>query len=171
MTVVLLNPTTLNPEPSPEAVRRLRQVDERLGMKWMEHTPCWALTVRWRENDPRRETIQKGLTQIGEDYDIGCLFAPDVRPDDIPALAERSMRNHPNTHLRQIAAEIAEYNRAQSDRNLAPVAEQLMEKAEVTVKHRSVMTVYQGTDLTLMKPSTPTKQEREEMRERLNEDV
>ena len=64
--------TPVNPDPPEEIVRRLKQIDPSLNLKFVEYPTTeshidgqrwWAVVLDWEPNDPRHRLIQ--LNQIG----------------------------------------------------------------------------------------------------------
>jgi hypothetical protein len=71
--------------------------------------------------------------------------------------------------VRDLAKQIAAHNAKQSDDNFKPVFEETMNRVEVLVKHRAVMTVFQNGKTTLTRASDTEERDREYLREKGNE--
>ena len=71
------------PEPNPDIVRRLKQVDERLDMRYLPiGGGCWAITEKWGLDDMRRERIKTGDMPANMDFDVLGFAPPEVTSDD-----------------------------------------------------------------------------------------
>ena len=78
-----------NPMPSPELVDRIKRFDPRIGLFYTK--AAWAVTETWREDDPRRERIQKGELQPEYAFDI-CGYLPiTCSLDEAPAFLAREL--------------------------------------------------------------------------------
>lgn len=68
------------PAPDPEIVKRLKQIDERLDLRFMSYpsrdganmnvSQNWTIVQRWRQDDARRKMIMLGQMAEGDDFDI-----------------------------------------------------------------------------------------------------
>jgi hypothetical protein len=100
-----------------EIVERLRQVDDRLGLRWVGD--WWALTMRWLPNDPRREKIQKGLI-ADDDTDIVTFLPKDCSVDQAFGYLERGFERWPGGKdaVAKLLSRLHKYNAEQVQRNM-----------------------------------------------------
>lgn len=88
--------------PPADVVRRLKQVDDRLDLKFVNYptidygnvnaTQYWAIIYRWQENDPRRVMIQRGDMPAHADYDVVTFLPLDCPVEQAFSLFERGAR-------------------------------------------------------------------------------
>lgn len=96
----LLVNATGHPEPPTDLVRRLRQIDDRLSLRFYplgENGGQWALIERWTENDRRRQMIQRGEMSPESDFDLVGLLPLAVRSEDALPYIEKSLVQRPQT--------------------------------------------------------------------------
>lgn len=129
MTLVLSDGVT--PAPPSDIVRRLRQVDPDLGMKWFPSSHCWAITAMWRENDPRRARVVAGEVAPDEAFDAVCFVRESVSAEDAYHYFLRGIRSSSREDIAKLVDEIDKWNEAQPDRNAAPVVEEMLNEIEV----------------------------------------
>lgn len=65
------------PLPPVDVTRRLQEFDARYFLKFLPGMEGWALARRWRENDARREMIQRGEMSPDSDWDILTMIPTD----------------------------------------------------------------------------------------------
>ena len=59
------------PEPNADVLRTLKQIDERLGLRYLPvGAGCWAITEKWGDDDKRRSRIRAGEMAPDMDFDI-----------------------------------------------------------------------------------------------------
>jgi hypothetical protein len=93
MSIDLMSDMPFAPEPNQDIVRRLRQVDERLGLRYLPiGGGCWAITEKWGENDKRRERIRKGELAPKADFDVVGFADPDLTAEDAFAVLVKGLR-------------------------------------------------------------------------------
>lgn len=81
------------PEPDHDTLRSLKQIDERLGLRYLPiGAGCWALTEKWGDDDPRRSRIRAGEMPPNMDFDILGFAPQDVRADDAVSLLTSLLR-------------------------------------------------------------------------------
>jgi hypothetical protein len=91
--VTLMSDRPFGPEPNPDIVRRLKQVDERLGLLYLPiGAGCWAITEKWGENDPRRERIKQNEVPANMDFDVLGMADPEMSADDAFAVLVKQLR-------------------------------------------------------------------------------
>lgn len=130
------------PQASPEILRRLGQVSPRLGLRFYPALQQWGVTIQWREQDPRREMAQRGEIGGTETYDLVCFLPTDCAVDEAVAYMVPRMAEHPQQDVRGMMRELLRQNDAQSDANVAPVFEEIMNQVEVLVENRRRPTVF-----------------------------
>lgn len=82
---------TGQPIPPQETLQRLQQMDDRLGLKYLDYPEaCWAITIRWLQNDPRREMVQRGLMSPADTHDILGRMPVDCPAEQAPGYIERA---------------------------------------------------------------------------------
>ncbi len=101
------------PIPPPEIVRRLQQVNPRLGLTWSEGWGgrTWALTMAWAENDPRRARIQAGTLSPDEAYDLLAFLPADCNVDQAYGYLVNAFRASSEEGTRKLLDRVHEYNR------------------------------------------------------------
>lgn len=91
--ITSINDLPFAPEANRDIVRRLKQVDERLGLRYLPiGAGCWAITEKWGENDMRREFIKTGGMPANMDFDVLGFAPPDMTSDDAFASLTKSLR-------------------------------------------------------------------------------
>lgn len=93
MSITLMSDLPFAPEPNREIVRRLKQVDERLDLRYLPIAGgCWAITEKWGENDPRRSRIRSGEMPANADFDVVGFADPDLTEEDAFAVLVKSLK-------------------------------------------------------------------------------
>lgn len=125
---------TLHGEPVPpqDVLKRLKQVDDRLGLKFIgEPINYWTVTLRWPEMDPRRAMIQRGEMAPGTDYDVIANFPRDCPVDEAVGMIQNNFKKHPtNNEIQHFLYKLDKLNRqAQADamKSTNDLAEELLE--------------------------------------------
>lgn len=122
MSVLLLNHMG-TPEPSPEIQRRLRGVNPLLHLRYLPGGGSWAICFQWRDDDPRRERIQRRDLDPDKAYDIVGYLPMNCPVDEAPAYLERSLRTFPREDIQRMVQDVAQYN---ATAPLAQAAEQAL---------------------------------------------
>jgi len=81
------------PQAPADILARLRAIDPQLGLqcyRWGVEDQ-WAIVYRWGEHDPRWARVQSGEIDPSTALDILNYLRLDVKPDDVPAMMERSL--------------------------------------------------------------------------------
>lgn len=110
----------------PEFVHsRLQQLDPNLGLYFDSGLGCWAVTLQWPANDPRRATIQRGEVPASRAFDILTILPRDCSVSDIPALVERGLRRYPmaRADVRKLLHKVELENAAARGEILKPTLE------------------------------------------------
>lgn len=93
MSLSLMNELPFAPEPNRDIVRRLKQVDERLDLRYLPiGGGCWAITEKWGENDMRRSRIRSGEIPPNADFDVVGFADPELTADDAFAVLVKSLK-------------------------------------------------------------------------------
>jgi hypothetical protein len=90
------------PAPDPEIVSRLKQIDDRLDLKYMAYphrdyaetnlTQNWTIIQRWRQDDGRRKMIMLGQMSPEDDFDIIAWLPVDCSVEQAFGFFERACR-------------------------------------------------------------------------------
>ena len=133
------------PAPPSEIVKRLKQVDDRLDLMYlsfphrdginMNLTQYWAIIQRWRENDKRRQMIQRGLMREDADFDVLAKLPLDCSPEDAFNYFEKGLKGQfkGNPDVRYFLDNLHKFNKKQQEENLKPVTEHAEEMIEANV--------------------------------------
>ena len=72
------------PIPPQEAVRRLRDIDERLSVKWVPSAAgaYWAIIETWMHGDPRWERVATGEITRDQAFDLRAMLPPDCSAEE-----------------------------------------------------------------------------------------
>ena len=124
--------------PPAEALKRLAAIDPRLSMRWVDGVlSYWAITEKWKENDPRREMIQKGELAPTSDFDVKAFLPQSCSPYEIEGYIALRFERVTDT-AKQAEEAVQSVERANNARKEA-VREEFMaeqdEKAVRTTKH------------------------------------
>lgn len=131
------------PEAPPEAVRRLKQIDPNLNLKFVEFPSpdddrdgprWWALALDWEEHDPRRAMIARG--ELGNaPFDILGYLPLDCGAHEAYGYVENCLLAHKTRpDVGAMVARLGQWNANQSDVNLAPTLELAQELIETNAK-------------------------------------
>lgn len=102
------------PVPPQEAVRRLREIDERLTVKWVPSAvgAYWAIVETWPRGDARWERVQAGEITEAQAFDLRAMLPPDCSAEQAVGFVERFFR--PVGHAGEDAAkhiqQVAKHN-------------------------------------------------------------
>jgi hypothetical protein len=139
-----------------EIIRRMRQIDDRLGLKWCEFgssgelTPQWAITMDWLPSDPRKELVQRGALSIGASHDIVHWLPLDCDVNAAHNFIERAFVRWSGSKadIEKLLSRLNKYNEEQTERNMQPeydLADELVETNAGTLFRefgKTVATVY-----------------------------
>ena len=110
MTPVLLNALG-KPEPSPEIQRRLRALDPRLYIEFLDSfSKHWSIRCKWRSDDPRWHRVQSGKIPESEASDIIGWIPMDCSIDEAPAYVEKTLRRHSIQTAERVLFDIEKWN-------------------------------------------------------------
>jgi hypothetical protein len=69
---------------APESVlAELKEIDPRLGLQFHIALNAFMVTLRWPEDDPRRELIRRGELSPETDFEILCPVPADIKLDEL----------------------------------------------------------------------------------------
>lgn len=132
------------PVPPSEIVRRLKQIDPRLGLTFDSTVdpatdrlrPTWALTMDWLPDDPRKRYVQDGSISLADARDILCWLPFDCSPDEAYGYVTQKftvLRDKPD--VQRMLDRVHAYNAAARKEVLRETVELGEELAEANV-HR-----------------------------------
>lgn len=98
------------PEPSPEVVRRLAALDERLSLVWGPFRGAFEVRMRWRADDERWQGVQSGVWSPDKAYDIIGTLPKGCTADDAPPYLEQMLRFWPAENLTRVIDNLAAWN-------------------------------------------------------------
>lgn len=128
-----------------EVVKRLKQVDPRLDLKYvawpsrdganMNLSHQWAIIQRWREDDTRRRMIQLGQMSDDSDFDVITYLPIEVSTEEAFGYFERSLRGQfqNNSDINHFLQNLHKWNVAAQKEVLKPVMEHAEEMIEANV--------------------------------------
>ena len=119
------------PIPSPEVVARLKQVDRHIGIRWMHSMKCWMLTWEWKENDPRREMIQKQEMHPDDAFDALAFAPAELDIEDAYAYLVRGIRANTQEYAKSLIHSVHKWNEQQQEENAKPVMDEAFNEIEV----------------------------------------
>lgn len=111
MAALILNSAGL-PEPSPEILRRLRQVHPGFGLKFLPgaSTQHWVVTLDWPRGDSRWQMVQQQEMSAADAWDVVRYVPIDCPLEQVPSLIENALRKHPREEVRNVANDIHKFN-------------------------------------------------------------
>jgi hypothetical protein len=130
------------PEPPADIVRRLRQVDERLDLRWVSYrntdyanvneNAYWAIVLNWAENDKRWMYVQRGEMSPESTFDIIAMLPPDCDVEQAFGFFQRGLRGRVQTKndVDLIVSRVHKWNedvRAEAMKGTMELAEELIE--------------------------------------------
>jgi hypothetical protein len=79
------------PVPPQEAVRRLREIDERLSVKWVPSAsgPYWGIIETWKQGDERWARVNSGEIREEQAFDLRAMLPPDCSAEEAVGFVER----------------------------------------------------------------------------------
>lgn len=127
------------PVPPQEAVRRLREIDERLTVRWVPSAAgaYWAIVETWPMGDARWERVRAGEITEAQAFDLRAMLPPDCSAEEAVGFVERHFR--PVRHAPSEAAEhvqrVAKHNAAAKAQHVERFLEEQEFKTARTSKH------------------------------------
>jgi hypothetical protein len=122
------------PIPPSDILRRLKQVHPALGLKFYEPgagVSSWAVTWKWRDDDPRRERIRRQEIPPDADIDIIAWLPLGCSVDEAAGFVERAVRHYPRDDIRALCDRLHHYNRVEAvQENWREVESRVMTRAE-----------------------------------------
>jgi hypothetical protein len=81
------------PEPNAEVLRSLKQIDERLGLRYLPiGEGCWAITEKWGEDDKRRARVRSGEIPPSMDFDVLGFASEELLLEDAVGMLTHQLR-------------------------------------------------------------------------------
>lgn len=132
LTVKIEIPRSITPQPPEEIVRRLRQVNPHLGVRFVHSClePYWALTWDWPENDPRRRGVLAGDVDPANCWDLLCMLPLDCSVDDAYGYFVNHCRRATREEIRGMLDRITAYNSENTAKVWEPTMREAMEEIE-----------------------------------------
>lgn len=123
------------PVPPSEVVAGLQRIDPALGLRFMpggiNQSGTWAFTLRWRQDDPRREMIRRQEMAPEDDFDALGYLPLDCPPEQAVGHFVASVKRwHGKEDVTRLLSRVDQWNTAQEARNLAPALEHAQELLE-----------------------------------------
>lgn len=117
------------PEPPADLQRRLRQIHDRLCLRYVQAADAvWAVCVRWDEHDPRFGNVQSQVLDPDRAFDIVGYLPKDCSLNEAPAYLARMFRQYPKETIQQFANGVDAFNKSvvstAADRALGEVLDQ-----------------------------------------------
>lgn len=108
---VVLNSAGM-PEPSPETVRRLKQVHPGLSLRYVPGADdrVWMITMEWQNGDPRWEMVQRQELAPNASFDIIGYLPLGCSADEAAPYVERSLRTAVHEDVRNLTSRMLQYN-------------------------------------------------------------
>lgn len=122
-----------------EAVRRLREIDERLSVKWVPSAAgaYWGIIEDWKRDDPRWQMVNAGEVDRAMAYDLRAMLPADCSAEEAVGFVERHFR--PVQNAAKEAAEkverVQKHNRATKDKHIENFLVEQDEKHVRQTKH------------------------------------
>ena len=107
--------TAGHPVPPSDLVRRLRQVDPALDLKWFPSSGCWGITAQWRADDSRRARVRSGEVAEADAYDAVCFVREDVSAEDAFHFFVRGLRSASREDITKMLDRLSAWNDAHAD--------------------------------------------------------
>lgn len=127
------------PVPPQEAVRRLREIDERLSVKWVPSAAgaYWGIIEQWKESDPRWEYVKRGEFTRDQTYDLRAMLPPDCSAEEAVGFVERYFRpvGHAATDAAEAIAKVTKFNKSVKEKHVENFMAEQDDKQVRTTKH------------------------------------
>lgn len=89
----------------------LAEIERRVAGAGLLYTKAaWAITLKWRESDPRWRFIQSGEMQPAGAFDVVGYLPITCSLDEAPALIERELKNWPEDAFRELRDAVTQWN-------------------------------------------------------------
>lgn len=153
---------TETPVPPVGMVNRLKEIDDRLGLKWVTDRMAWGYTWTWHPDDKRRVLIQTGRMKPEDDYDLIGWLEPGTGVDEAYGNFVRSVKRMGSHRddVNYLLARIEAHNDQQWRKNVEPVMDYANEMISTNARSlfknmgRSIAKVWQRNPATLPKKRT-----------------
>lgn len=136
----------VRPVPSPEIVKRLKQIDDRLDLKYFvwpsrdyantNMTQNWGIIQRWSQTDKRRQMIQLGQMKEDDDFDVLCWLPIDCSVEQAHDYLLRACKGKfkSSKDIEYVLNNIAKWNKeAAIPQEVKELAEELIESNAKTL--------------------------------------
>jgi hypothetical protein len=80
-----------NPLAPPSVVEALASINERLGIMYHVALRAFIVTLRWPEDDPRRQMIREGVLSPHSDFEALCPVPANVSLDELHGWVEQQL--------------------------------------------------------------------------------
>lgn len=150
---MIVNPYTQKPEPPVDIVRRLQQIDPRLGLAWSETLDpktdklrdCWMFTMAWLPTDKRHRMVQEGQLPLDTCYDCLAFLPFDCSVEQAYGYVVRTFKqlNH-KEDMQKLLERVHTFNQAAKAENLREtneLLEDLLETNKQTLRPGSTKAV------------------------------
>lgn len=120
-------------------MRRLRDIDERLSVKWVPSAAgaYWAIIETWKQGDPRWERVATGEIGREQAFDLRAMLPPDCSAEESVGFVERYFR--PVGNAAEDAAKhiekVVKHNRATKEKHIEHFMIEQEFKTARTSKH------------------------------------
>ena len=127
------------PIPPQEAVRRLREIDERLSVKWVPSAtgPYWGIIETWKAGDERWSRVTTGEITPEQAFDLRAMLPGDCSAEQAVGFVERYFE--PVSNAREQAAKhldkVVQHNKATKAKHVENFMVEQEFKTARTSKH------------------------------------
>ena len=121
--------------PPQDLVRRFKQVDDRLDVKFIHYPHVnygntnvqeyWAIIIRWPDDDPRRQLIQRGDLPEHGDFDVISFLPLDCSVEQAFSFFENACRGQVRDRqdVRRFLERLHKFNENVQEEAMKPVTE------------------------------------------------
>lgn len=127
-----------NPEPPTDMVRRLKQIDPRMGIRFVAYGGAlgdtinyWAITMDWRDTDPRRKMILEGMIPASAAIDIVCQLPLDCSVDSAYGFVVSGFKAMNDDDAKHLLTRVTEFNRNHTEKQKEALIEEAVEVIKV----------------------------------------
>lgn len=150
------------PVPPQAMLTRLKEIDDRLGLRWVTDRMAWGYTWTWHPDDKRRVLIQTGRMSPSDDFDVIGWLEPGTGVDEAYGNFVRSVKRFSGKRddINWLLARIEAHNEQQWRKNVEPVMDYANEMISTNARSlfknmgRSIAKVWQSVPKHLPKRKT-----------------
>jgi len=127
------------PIPSERSLKILREINPRLSLRWVDGAVSyWAITERWRDDDPRRERIKQNEIPADMDWDIKNFLPRSCSPEEVEGFILRFYVRveDPEKQAREAIDQTARENKAARDKAMNGFLQEQEDQTIRTTKHQ-----------------------------------